>query len=151
MTRPTERKKIQVRLFYILNFKILSLTILERMQSVNGSTHAGMVRQAQTNMPPQLLRKTKLDRQECVCVPFSHGCDRELKDHLTDVSQTNPSIESPWTQWNSWTMACKRPRVRSPHPAHSFVETSWNNFYGHSPSSADSRTAVVSYWRKNVH
>ena len=25
------------------------------------------------------------------------------------------------------------------------------NFYGHSPSSADSRRAVVSYWRKNVH
>ena len=24
-------------------------------------------------------------------------------------------------------------------------------FYGQSPSSADSRRAVVSYWRKNVH
>ena len=24
-------------------------------------------------------------------------------------------------------------------------------FYGHSPASADSRRAVVSYWRKNVH
>ena len=24
-------------------------------------------------------------------------------------------------------------------------------FYGHSPSSADSRRAVVSYWRKNEH
>ena len=36
--------------------------------------------------------------------------------------------------------------------AHSFVETlSWKNFYGHSPSSADSRRAVVSYWQKNVH
>ena len=39
-----------------------------------------------------------------------------------------------------------------PCPAHSFVETwSWKNFYGHSPSSAESRRAVVSYWRKNVH
>ena len=28
---------------------------------------------------------------------------------------------------------------------------SWNNFYGHSLPSADSRRAVVSYWRKNVH
>ena len=27
----------------------------------------------------------------------------------------------------------------------------YKNFYGHSPSSADSRRAVVSYWRKNVH
>ena len=48
--------------------------------------------------------------------------------------------------------ACKQPRVRSPRPAHSFVETwSWKHFYGHSPSSADPRRAVVSYWRKNVH
>ena len=37
----------------------------------------------------------------------------------------------------------KRPRVQSPCPAHSFVETwSWKHFYGHSPSSADSRRAV---------
>ena len=28
---------------------------------------------------------------------------------------------------------------------------SWKNFYGHSPSSADSRRAVVSYWQKSVH
>ena len=28
---------------------------------------------------------------------------------------------------------------------------SWNIFYGHSLSSADSRRAVVSFWRKNVH
>ena len=28
---------------------------------------------------------------------------------------------------------------------------SWKNFKCHSPSSADSRRAVVSYWRKNVH
>ena len=28
---------------------------------------------------------------------------------------------------------------------------SWNTFYGHSLPSADSRRAVVSFWRKNVH
>ena len=28
---------------------------------------------------------------------------------------------------------------------------SWNIFYGHSLPSADSRRAVVSFWRKNVH
>ena len=34
----------------------------------------------------------------------------------------------------------------------SFVETwSWKKFYAHTPFSADSRRAVVSYWRKNVH
>ena len=49
-------------------------------------------------------------------------------------------------------LACKRPRVRSPRPAHSFVETwSWKHFYSHSPAFADSRRAVVSYWRESVH
>ena len=28
---------------------------------------------------------------------------------------------------------------------------SWNIFYGHSPPSADSRKAIVSFWQKNVH
>ena len=36
--------------------------------------------------------------------------------------------------------------------AHSFVEIwSSNIFYGHSLISADSRRAVVSFWRKDVH
>ena len=49
-------------------------------------------------------------------------------------------------------LACKLPQVGSLRPAHSFVETwSWKHFYGHSPSSTDSRRAVIMYWRKNVH
>ena len=28
---------------------------------------------------------------------------------------------------------------------------SWNNFYGYSLPSADSRRAAVSFWRKDVH
>ena len=36
--------------------------------------------------------------------------------------------------------------------ATSFLEIwSWNIFYGHSLLSADSRRAVASFWRKNVH
>ena len=31
------------------------------------------------------------------------------------------------------------------------IKKSWNIFYGHSLRSADSRKAVVSFWRKNVH
>ena len=49
-------------------------------------------------------------------------------------------------------LACKPPRVRSQNLAQSSMEIwSWNYFYCHSLSSADSRRAVVSYWRKNVH
>ena len=46
----------------------------------------------------------------------------------------------------------RRSRVRSSRPATFFCgDWSRNNFYGHSLPSADSRRAVVSYWRKNVH
>ena len=42
--------------------------------------------------------------------------------------------------------------VRAPVRPHSFVEIwSWKHFYDHSHPSADSRRAVVSYWRKNGH
>ena len=32
-----------------------------------------------------------------------------------------------------------------------FCGCDWNHFYGHSLPTADSSTAVVSYWRKDVH
>ena len=40
-----------------------------------------------------------------------------------------------------------------PHGSATFFreEWSWNIFYGRSRPSADSRRAVVSFWRKNVH
>ena len=44
------------------------------------------------------------------------------------------------------------PRVRSSRSAHSFVEIwSWKKINDHSLPSADSRRAVVSYWRKNMY
>ena len=45
-----------------------------------------------------------------------------------------------------------RLQVRSSGPATFFHgDWSWNNFYGHSPSTADSRRSVVRYWWKDVH
>ena len=46
-----------------------------------------------------------------------------------------------------------RSRVRPPPRSVTFFcgDWSWNIFYGHSLPSADSRRAVVSFWRKNVH
>ena len=45
----------------------------------------------------------------------------------------------------------RRSRVRSPLARqHSFVEIDHEIFSGHSLPSADSRRAVVSFWRKNV-
>ena len=59
-------------------------------------------------------------------------------------------------RWLSW---MRRPtgdqEVAGSTPARSATffrgDWSWNIFYGHSLPSADSRMAVVSFWRKNVH
>ena len=46
-----------------------------------------------------------------------------------------------------------RSRVQPPPRSATFFrgDWSWNIFYGHSLPSADSRRAVVIFWRKNVH
>ena len=78
----------------------------------------------------------------------AQSCQNLRCSLIQAVSQEEPSGRKP----DARRLACKRHRVRSPRPAHSFVETwSGKHFYGHSPSAADSRRAVVSYWRKNVH
>ena len=47
----------------------------------------------------------------------------------------------------------RRSRVQPPPRSATFFrgDWSWNIFYGHSLPSADSRRAVVSFWRKNMH
>ena len=47
----------------------------------------------------------------------------------------------------------RRSRVQPPPRSATFFhgDWSWNIFYGHSFPSADSRRAVVSFWRMNVH
>ena len=47
----------------------------------------------------------------------------------------------------------RRSRVQPPPRSATFFrgDWSWNIFYYHSLPSADSRRAVVSFWRKNVH
>ena len=47
----------------------------------------------------------------------------------------------------------RRSGVQPPPRSATFFrgDWSWNIFYGHSLPSADSRRAVVSFWRKNVH
>ena len=39
----------------------------------------------------------------------------------------------------------------TPAEVGNILSWSWNIYYGHSLPSADSRRAVVSFWRKNVH
>ena len=58
-----------------------------------------------------------------------------------------------WRSWMRVRLATRRSRVRPPPRSATFFhgDWSWNIFYGHFLPSADSRRAVVSFWRKNVH
>ena len=58
-----------------------------------------------------------------------------------------------WLSWMRVRLETRRSLVRFPPRSATFFRgnLSWNIFYGHSLSSADSRRAVVSFWRKNVH
>ena len=96
-----------------------------------------------------------LNCDSCMCWPadihttyslrtVAFKCTKPL-DVLTFTS-TSRSLEL--DRKHDVCLACKRPRVRSPRPAHFFMETwSWKHFYGHSPSSPDSRRVGFSYWK----
>ena len=61
-----------------------------------------------------------------------------------------------WPQWLSWMrvwLETRRSWVQPPPWLATFFrgDWSWNIFYCHSLPSADSRWAVVSFWRKNAH
>ena len=57
-----------------------------------------------------------------------------------------------WLSWMRVHLETRRSRVQPPPKSATFFrgDWSWNIFYGHSLPSADSRRAVVSFWRKNV-
>ena len=57
-----------------------------------------------------------------------------------------------WVGCTMW-LKTRRSWVQTPPRSATFFrgDWSWNIFYGHSLPSANSRKAVVSFWRKNVH
>ena len=62
-------------------------------------------------------------------------------------------VYSRWLSWMRVRLETRRSLVWPPPRSATFFreDWSWNIFYGHSLPSADSRRAVVSFWRKNVH
>ena len=88
----------------------------------------------------------------CMWFGYNPGFNFCLFFHFVNFVIVWPQRSGAVARSEASRLACKRPRVQSPRSAHSFVESwSWKHFYGHSPSSADSKRAVVSYWWKNVH
>ena len=78
--------------------------------------------------------------------------DKILPTAVYDKHTTMYGCQQSRPRWLSWLrvrLMIRRSRVQPPQ---GFVEIwSWNIFYGHSLPSADSRRAVVRFWRKNVH
>ena len=58
-----------------------------------------------------------------------------------------------WLSWIRVRLEIRRLWVRHPPRSAAFFrgDWSWNNFYGHSLPSADSRRASVSFWQKYAH
>ena len=85
-------------------------------------------------MEPALQHKTQPNLWMMTCISYSNGRPR-------------------WLSWLRVRLETRRSRVRPPSRSATFFrgDWSWNIFYGHSHPSTDSRRAVVSFWRKNVH
>ena len=82
--------------------------------------------------------------------PHSNASSWTSKSALAEVSirQADPNFLYSHRPVVRNRLVCGRSRVRSSRPATFFRgDWSWNNFYGYSLPSANSRRAVVSYWR----
>ena len=83
-----------------------------------------------------------------------HGCSR-LDSCAVRTWPLLSAYVSSWPRWLSWMrvrLETRRLRVQSPpRSANSFVEIDHEIFSTVILSSADSRRAVVSFWRKNMH
>ena len=74
--------------------------------------------------------------------------------HVSSSTDSRRAVSQPrWLSWMCRLTGDRRSRVQPlPRQAAFFRGYwSWNIFYGHSLPSTDSRRAVVSFWRKNVH
>ena len=75
---------------------------------------------------------------------LNNWATQRLVTFSSSKSRVNAHLDAP-SDWRS--------RVQPPPRSATFCrgDWSWNIFFGHSLPSADSRRAVVSFWRKNVH
>ena len=105
-------------------------------------------------------------RHWCGCCPYTctliKKSDYDMMIQLLKFNFTSLIVLAHWDKqgwrprWLSWMhrpTGDQRSRVHPPPRSATFFrgDWSWNIFYGHSLPSADSRRAVVSFWRKNVH
>ena len=106
----------------------------------------------------------KLWTEICEVCPIFKGDLIKICESLTKITlKLYQNSQKPLFKWTKLglggSVGCavrletRRSRVQPPPRSATFLrgDWSWNIFYGHSLPSADSRRAVVSFWRKNVH
>ena len=108
-----------------------------------------------------MLQRSSVQNYIVLCLYSSYAYNRKsVSENLHYIPLCNASefkcLSANWPRWLSWMrvrLETRRSRVRPPPRSATFFrgDWSWNIFYGHSLPSADSRRAVVSFWRKNVH
>ena len=86
-------------------------------------------------------------------VPFHWQSRKYFIAYVSHATLIRLLYRPRWLSWMRVRLETRRSRVRSPPRSATFFrgDWSWNIFYGHSLPSADSRRAVISVWRKNVH
>ena len=96
----------------------------------------------------------------CAPVPFTHFTSTFSISSTIRPTTTKScivlllNVQTPQVPWlGAVRLETRRSRVQPPPRSATFFhrDWSWNIFYGHSLPSADSRRAVISFWRKNVH
>ena len=70
---------------------------------------------------------------------------------LTCIEELHLFCRPRWLRWMRRPTGDQEVVGSTPAEVGNILSWSWNIFYGHSLPSADSRRAVVSFWRKNVH
>ena len=104
-----------------------------------------------------LMTPLEVSPKLCIYLTGSQGPRFESNQRLNSayacLTFYSTSRRLRWLSWMPVRLETRRSQVWSPPRSATFFhgDWSWNIFYGHSLPSADSRRAVVSFWRKNVH
>ena len=99
------------------------------------------------------MQRTKTDQTVCRLIWVFIGCTCHKVHFLMWWSQCLQCacLQGAWAGLGGSVGCAVRLETRPRSVTFFRGHWSWNIFYGHSLPSSDSRRAVVSFWRKNVH
>ena len=140
--------------YFLRSFSLPQLSVSdERMCTilVNPLEHLACV-SAQHMSHKRIRNKCVTQLYAYVTATYAYECHMSKFTHVQRASVAQLDAPSDWRPGGRGFKPHPPPPPPPPRSATFFRgDWSWNIFYGHSLPSADSRRAVVSFWRKNVH